>query len=151
MITSREPIYVALRALIQGVTFTAITGGATTWAIPVSRRLKVWTDVPEQPACFLTAHAEDDNYSSELTPGMTTISAELYVYFKTSDPSAVPATDLNSILDGIDVVLKPSPFTGKQTLGGLVTHCRRFGKVLIDPGDLDGQGLALIPVQIFVP
>jgi hypothetical protein len=154
MIASREPIAAALKALLDIVAFPALTGSAgaaTTWAIPVGRRLKLWTEVPLQPACFLTVHSEDDAYTSELTPSKTTITGDLFVYFKTTDPDAVPATDLNNILDGIDAAIKPSPVTGKQTLGGLVSHCRREGRVMLDPGDLDGQGLAIIPIKIYVP
>ncbi|UFW91053.1 hypothetical protein BjapCC829_21945 [Bradyrhizobium barranii] len=151
MIVSREPIYTALKALLQGVTFVALSGGATTWAVPVSRRLKLWNEVPIQPACFIAAHQENDAYSSELTPSKTTISADLYVYTKTGDETVEQAVDLNLILDGIDTALKPSVLTGKQTLGGLVSHCRREGQVMLDPGDLDGQALAIIPIKIFVP
>lgn len=154
MITAREPIYVALRALLDAVTFQPLATGDTTWKLPVSRRLKTWDSMSaaEQPCCFLTAHSEEDAYSSQLTPSKTTITGDLFVYFKTgADPTSVPASDLNLILDGIDAALKPSVVTGKQTLGGLVSHCRREGKVLLDPGDLDGQGLAIIPIKIFVP
>jgi hypothetical protein len=79
------------------------------------------------------------------------LSADIYVYTKTNDSTAVPAIDLNNILDGVDARLAPSPVTGKQTLGGLVSHCRRDGEVMLDPGDLDGQALAIIPIKIFVP
>jgi hypothetical protein len=151
MIVTRGPIYVALTALLDAVTFAPLSDGKTTWEIPVGRRLKLWTDVPQQPACFLTTHRETDNYQSENTPGKTTLSADIYVYTKTNDSSAVPAIDLNNILDGIDARLAPSPVTGKQTLGGLVSHCRRDGEVMLDPGDLDGQALAIIPIKIFVP
>ena len=75
MIGAREPIMVALKALLDSVTFTALASGDTTWKIPVGRRLKLWSDVSLQPACFLTAHAEDDAYSSELTPSKTTTPA----------------------------------------------------------------------------
>jgi hypothetical protein len=151
MITAREPIMIAFTALLDSVTFLSLAMGDTTWAIPVGRRLKLWTDVPLQPACFVAVHSESDVYQSEVTPGKTTISADLYVYFKTGDPSSIPAVDLNNILDGVDAALAPNVLTGKQTFGGLVSHCRREGQVMLDPGDLDGQGLAIIPIKIFVP
>ena len=159
MIVQRELIWTALQAILSNVTFAPTTGAnpMTTWAMQadgvtkVGRRLKLWTDVPLQPACFLVGHTEQDNYTNEITPSKTTIEGMLYVYLKTSDPTCIPATDLNNILDGIDAAIAPSPATGKQTLGGLVSHCRRDGKVMLDPGDLDGQGLALIPIKILVP
>jgi hypothetical protein len=155
MITQREPVMVALKALLDAVTFLPTVTGATTWASNsgVGRRLKLWSDVPdtEQPALFIAVHGENDAYQSETLPSKTTITANLFLYFKTNDPAAVPATDLNYILDGIDAAMAPSPVTGKQTLGGLVSHCRREGQVMLDPGDIDGQGLAIIPFKILVP
>jgi hypothetical protein len=151
MITSRETIMTALTALLDGVTFAPLAMGETTWAIPVGRRLKLWTDVPLQPACFVAVHSETDAYQSEVTPSKTTISADVYVYIKTGDASSVPAIDLNNVLDGIDAALAPNVLTGRQTLGGFVSHCRRDGQVMLDPGDLDGQGLAIIPIKILVP
>jgi len=48
--------------------------------------------------------------------------------------------------------LKPSPATlGRQTLGGLVSNCYIDGKIMKDPGDLDGDGIAVIPVKILAP
>jgi len=148
---SRKPIKEALTALLDGVTFRPLSDDQTKWAMPVSRRLKLWSDAPLQPACFITVHAEDDAYQSETTPSKTTINAELFVYFKTNDPTCIPADDIDSILDGIDAALKVSPVTGKQDLSGTVSHCRREGRVMLDPGDVDGQGIAVIPLKIFVP
>jgi hypothetical protein len=158
MISSRESIMVALQTVLSNVTFAPLANGSTTWVadqqgVKVGRRLKLWTDVPMtmQPACFIAAHSEDDLNKSENTPTLTTINADVFVYIKTNDVTCVPAIDLNNVLDGIDAALAPSPVTGKQTLGGLVSHCRRDGKIMLDPGDLDGQGLAIIPIKILVP
>jgi hypothetical protein len=38
--------------------------------------------------------------------------------------------------------------TGRQTLGGLVSHCWIDGKIMKDSGDIDGDGIAVIPVKI---
>lgn len=43
---------------------------------------------------------------------------------------------------------RPTSVTRKQTLGGLVPHCWIDGKVMKDPGDLDGDGIAVIPLKI---
>jgi hypothetical protein len=53
-------------------------------------------------------------------------------------------------LDVIDAALAPNPVTRKQTLGGLVSHVWIDGKVMKGPGDLDGDGVAVIPVKILV-
>ena len=45
--------------------------------------------------------------------------------------------------------MHPSPTTpGRQTLGGLVSNCYIGGKIMKDPGDLDGDAIAVIPVKI---
>jgi hypothetical protein len=144
----------ALVALLETTTFVRLATTETRFR-RVSRRIKLWADVPpsEQPALFITEHDENPAYQSESLPGKTTMGCDLFVYFATGkDNNSTPATDLNNILDGIDAVLKPAPAYGnKQTLGGLVSHVRIDGKVMKDPGDLDGQGLIVIPLKIFVP
>jgi hypothetical protein len=50
------------------------------------------------------------------------------------------------------VEAQPSPATlGRQTPGGLVSNCYIDGKIMKDPGDLDGDGIAVIPVKILAP
>jgi hypothetical protein len=146
MITSRETIMAALLARLQ----------TTAGVVTVSRRVKLWTDVPpaEQPAIFIAEHGEDVAHRSENTPGLVTIGVDLFVYVYTGEPGGVPATTLNTVLDAIDAALAPSGadmVRGRQTLGGLVSHCFVNGSVFKDPGDLDNQGLAVVPIKILVP
>ena len=54
-------------------------------------------------------------------------------------------------LDALEEALAPPPGFDRQTLGGLVHYCRIEGRVVKDPGDLDGQGLALVPIKILAP
>ena len=56
-------------------------------------------------------------------------------------------SDINSVLDAIDAALAPSG-EARQTLGGLVSHCRVDGTVMRDPGDLDGDGMVIVPISI---
>lgn len=119
-----------------------------------SRRLKLWTDVnpTEKPALFVAQRGESYVRHSEAVPQKVTLKAEIYIYTNAGkDPNVVPATELNNLVDAIDKALAPSPATGVQTLGGLVSHCWIEGDVMTDPGDLDGDGLAIIPVRILVP
>jgi hypothetical protein len=52
-------------------------------------------------------------------------------------------------MDALDAALMASPVANnRQTLGGLVSHCRVDGAVLKDPGDLDGDGLLWVPLKI---
>lgn len=140
----------ALRQKLEQARFSTAIGGVTTWKT-VSRKLKLFSDVPptQRPALFITEHHESSVNQSENTPQKATFSINLFVYTN-SRGVETPSTDLNIILDAIDDALEPD-WTGKQTLGGLVSHCRTEGQTLKDPGDLDGDGLLWVPVKIFVP
>ncbi len=105
-----------------------------------------------QPALFVTEHGETVAYGSESLPGKTVLNVDLFVYIAAGkDPDCIPARDLNVALDALQSCLAPGPAQDRQTLGGLVAHCRIEGRIVKDPGDLDGQGLALVPVKIFAP
>jgi hypothetical protein len=153
MMNSREAIMAALCACLAKAQFSTPINGRDSWAL-LSRRLKLWSDVAgaDQPALFITEHGENIAYASESLPGKTTLNVDLFVYISAGrDPDCVPSADLNTALDAIAVCLAAEPSLGRQSLGGLVTHCRIEGRIVKDPGDLDGQGLALIPVKILAP
>lgn len=153
MMNSREAIMRALSDRLAGAQFATPINGRASWAL-LSRRLKLWSDVAsaDQPALFITEHGENLVYAAESQPGKTTLNVDLFVYIAAGkDPDCVPARDLNVALDAIAACLAPDPTLGRQTLGGLVAHCRIEGRVVKDPGDLDGQGLALVPVRILAP
>ena len=144
---SREQISVAFFGLIAGAAnFTA-----------TSRRFVHWDQVNETQMPFLTMlkTAELRGRQSEGLPTLT-INAHVFVYLSAGmDPEDTPDTAMNTLLDAIDVAIKPSGADAlngnKQTLGGLVSHCYPFGPVFIDTGDIDGKAVAAIPFQILVP
>jgi hypothetical protein len=153
MMNSREAIMEALCACLAKAQFSTPINGCGSWAL-LSRRLKLWSDVAsaDQPALFITEHGENVAYASESLPGKTTLNVDLFIYIATGqDRDNVPSGDLNVALDAIAACLAPDPGVGRQTLGGLVTHCRIEGRIVKDPGDLDGQGLALVPIKILAP
>ncbi len=153
MTNSREMIMQALSDRLAVAEFATPINGRTSWAM-LSRRLKLWSDVAsaDQPALFITEHGENIAYAAEMLPGKATLNVDLFVYIAAGkDPDCVPARDLNIALDAITACLAPDPSLGRQTLGGLVAHCRIEGRIVKDPGDLDGQGLALVPVKILGP
>jgi hypothetical protein len=138
---NREAIASALFALVQGSASFATA----------SRRVKLWTDVSsaDKPAIFMAEHGETYVRKGEALPAVITMDVELLIYIDAGkDQSVTPITVLNPLIDAVDAALAPSPVTGKQTLGGLVTHCWIEGKVMKDPGDLDGDGVAVIPIKI---
>ncbi|MDI9847557.1 hypothetical protein QM467_05715 [Rhodoblastus sp. 17X3] len=153
MKNSREEIMAELCARLARAQFSTPINGRESWAI-LSRRIKLWSDVAaaDQPALFVTEHGENIAYASENAPGKTVLNVDLFVYVAgANDPRVVPARDLNIALDALCSALAPDPAIGRQTLGGLVHHCRIEGRIVKDPGDLDGQGLALVPVRILAP
>jgi len=119
-----------------------------------SRRLRLWSSVPssEKPALFLAERGDTYARASEAVPEAVTMQLEIYIYTEAGkDESVVPASALNPLIDAVDAALAPSHLTGLQTLGGLVSHCWIEGKLMKDAGDLDGDGVAVIPVKILVP
>jgi hypothetical protein len=150
MNVAREAVMAALVALLEGVAFASPVNGQTGF-VSVSRRLKLWSDVPksQRPALFVTEHREQPNYQSEALPTKTTLSVDLFIYIDASDRNTIPAAALNTMMDALEAALKPQPSdNNRQTLGGLVSHCRIDGAVLKDPGDLDGDGLLWVPLKI---
>jgi hypothetical protein len=153
MISSREAIISALCARLANAQFSTPINGLTSWAL-LSRRLRLWSDVSaaDQPALFVTEHAENVVGPGDMVPAKTTLAVDLFIYIAAGkDPNAIPASALNIALDALTAVLAPPPGASRQTLGGLVAHCRIEGRVIKDPGDLDGQGLAIVPVKILAP
>ena len=141
---NREAIITALFALVSDAADFATA----------SRRLRLWSSVPpgDKPALFLVERGDNYVRGSEAVPEAVTMELSIYIYTNAGqDQSVTPASILNPLIDAVDTALAPSALTGLQTLGGLVSHCWIEGKILKDPGDLDGDGVAVIPVKILVP
>ena len=144
MTASREAVYAAL--------FNLVAGSASFKT--KSRRLKLWSDVnaADKPALFLAQRGQTYVQGSTAAPQKVTLKADILIYTNAGkDPNVIPATTLNGLVDAVDAALSGSVITGNQTLGGLVAHCWIEGEVMIDPGDIDGDGLAVIPVRILIP
>lgn len=139
------------REAIMSALFTLATGAAgfkTT-----GRRLVLWSQCPEQPALFLRNVGDD--YPAKVARGLptrVTLHAEIWLYANVGvSPANVPGTTLNNLIDLVEAALKPAPAYEVQTLGGLVSHCWIEGRIELDPGDIDGQAKAIIPIRILVP
>jgi hypothetical protein len=140
---SREPIYAALFALYSGLPCLATA----------SRRLKHWSDVPaiNQPAAFQAQVGEIEERKHGFPPKWL-LMVNIYVYVNAGkDPSAIPATALNTVLDAMGAAIEPDGLPqGVQTLGGLVNRCWISGKIETDEGALGEQAVAIVPVEILV-
>lgn len=145
----REAIFAAVFALAWGA-YAWKNNQAT------ARRLKLWSDVPKEqrPALFQFEGTEETyTYSGIGAQPKRLLEARLFIYTDCSDPDTIGSTILNATVSAVEAALAPL-FTGggqQQTLGGLVHSCRIEGKVFRDPGDLDGDGMARIPVMILCP
>jgi hypothetical protein len=138
-VITRDPIYAALFAKLA-----AVAGLVTT-----SRVLLHWNDVKhqDQPALFLTSGNESAQAALG-KPTVWTLTAKAYVYART-EKGTVPATVLHTLIDAIDLSLKPDVTTNQQTLGGLCHHCF-MASVEHDEGLLGQQGVAIISFSIIV-
>ena len=142
----REPIFQALFALAQ----------AASWGEPAqgfayaSRRVRLFDDLPATPALCQAEHEEEIEQIAGQPPRRR-LWAAWTVHHATSDPDAAPAITNNLILDALDAQLAPESPDGCCTLGGLVAHAWIEGKVVKDPGDLDGRALMVVPVVMLVP
>jgi len=144
-IVTREAVFTALFDLIAS-SYVFVTS---------ERRLRLWADVPVDQRPYLgVAERAEDNAGGDRglagTPVVRTWHADFFVYTDAHSAS-VPASLLNPILDAVELAMRPSPLTGRQTLGGLVAHAWIVGQTFKDPGDIDGDGMLIIPVSILVP
>ena len=143
--TTRKAAWQALADLLE----------STAGVVTVSRRFIYWDQLTpsQKPACIIIQDGETHERLKAI-PDKRTLYGRILVYTapETSPDSTVnPADELNDLLDAIQVSLTPEPFTGVQTLGGLVSNCWIDGEIQLEAGDADGFGLAAIPIKILVP
>lgn len=143
MIVPRETVMSALFALLTEAAPFKTTG----------RRLILWSKCTDQPAMFLSAASEE--YAPRAARGLpprVTLNVEVWLYVKAGpDPAVAPDMLLNGLIDAIDRALLPAPGQEAQTLGGLVSHAWIEGQIERDPGNIDGQAKAILPVKILGP
>jgi hypothetical protein len=145
--TTREDALEALATLLAS---------AFDWTTGPSRRLKLWTDVSmaNRPACFIFEGGFESYSWSEGAVAKRVIEPKVFVYLNAKDPNVIGASLLNDVMDALDDAFALSGddlLIGRKTLGGLVYHCRIDGKLMKDPGDLDGDALLIVPVKMILP
>lgn len=126
--------------------------------VTISRRVKLFGDVQsdQQPACFQAEHASQEVQQTNL-PYKTIIEANWIIYQCIGkDKEALGAVENNLIIRGCRKVLEPKIsdpgyYDERNTLGGLVHHCYISGRLFKDPGDIDDQGMIVIPIKLLVP
>lgn len=151
---NREAIFKALFKLLtaDGANVNAQSGPFKM----VGRRLIHYSNVPDnmRPCMFLLAG--DNTYArSQPVPAKVTLEAKVVIYFHTPQPTQADenaaSPQVNDYLDLVDQALAPPAYTTLQQLGGLVNSCWIEGTVDVDTGELDGNGMVVIPIKILVP
>jgi hypothetical protein len=117
----------------------------------VSRRLKMWSEVPpsEQPAIFMIKRDENITRTRGL-PAKVTARFDIVIYANNGgDQSVAPAGLINPVIDAVQDALEPDQ-TGVQDLGfaGSVSHCHISGSIQTDEGVLGDQAIVIIPVEV---
>jgi hypothetical protein len=115
------------------------------------RRGAIWgnVDVSDQPYMALIEQGATGVQNTTIGLEKWTLHYLVLVYLRAdANPSAVPATTINAILQAIASALQP--ISGKQTLGATVNNTWIDGEVRIDTGILDQQCALLIPISVDV-
>lgn len=149
----------ATREQIMAALFTLVAGAYAWKNAPSSgpdtrRRLKLWgsVDASLRPAVFQFEGGKGTYSWSNDVNTKRVLRPQLFIYINSKDPTTIGASEINTILDALDAALAaPAGPVGRQTLGGLVHSCRIEGDPFSDPGDLDGDGLIVVPVRIVMP
>jgi hypothetical protein len=158
---SREQVSNALLNLLVTAQFVTLnSGGQAIGFVTSGRRFRPWEEVngSQQPAIFLTEPKETHTRQELQTPAVRTIMYDAFIFINdgaNKAASVTAITTLNNIADSIDPryggVLKPEVNSGRQTLGNLVWDCYIEGEIVKVPGDLNGQGVLVIPIKVIIP
>lgn len=144
---NRNAAVEALKALVTGV---------WAWKTPPSRRLKLFGDVPpSQRPCAFLFEGGDESYAwqSGAIPRRK-IEVKVFVYIDAKDPTTIGSAQLNDIMDAFDAAMAPTGADfalGRNTLAGTNYLARITGRPVKVPGDLDGDGLLIVPIEIDLP
>lgn len=150
----REAIWAALFALLQG------SLGPLCQTMGRHHVMPPQLSAEQQPAAFLVQAKESRPPSPSGLPQKLILTGFIILYFQAPEPlleevgteTVLGATAANALLKAVDTALMPDNWaTGKQTLGGLVTHCWIEGEVDQDTGVFGEQGAAILPIKMLVP
>jgi hypothetical protein len=143
----RETAIAALMALVTG---------AYAWTTPPARRLQLWADVPPalRPAVFLFEGGEETYTWQTGAVPKRIMPVRLFIYTDAKDPTVIGSIQQNEIMDALDAAFAISGADlsrGRNTLGGAVYWAKIDGAPFRDPGDLDGDGMLIVPLKLMLP
>jgi hypothetical protein len=144
----------ALLNLLATAKFNLYAGNNLSF-VTARRRFQKWDEVGEgnMPALFLWEPGEMFGWQAEPLAKNTQRYEAIIYLTAPADLTQDPIQDLDAVKDAIFNVLKPSgglKIFGKQTLGGLVEHCRIEGEIVKASGDIDNISLLIIPIRVLL-
>jgi hypothetical protein len=154
--STREQVMQALYALGTAMTWADPANGQPVTFASQGRRLKSFTDIngADFPALFQVEGDEEVQQRSNL-PYKVTLNAAWVIYHHVGmDRSVNGVATNNAITDAVFTALAPTGgdvMNQRLTLGGLAYHVWVKNKVFKDPGDVDGQGVVIVPIAILLP
>jgi len=123
-----------------------------------SRKLYDIPDLGEDKRPSLIQCEPEENFNPEFTgqPTMQILNVFILIVVWTKSYNGPGISLVNPRLDALDQVLAPPPLLQAQTLGFIdgvpvVNHCWIEGKITKVGGDLDGNGVAIVPLKLLVP
>jgi hypothetical protein len=156
MTADAELIFETLANQMPRARWITLATGQETGFAEMSRRVKIFDDCDNQPACYQAEHSE---YIQKKTnqPYREEWECNWIIYFDVGkDPSCIPAVEQGRIVRAVKDVFIPLPsdpgvFDNRFTLNGLVYSCFISGRMFKNPGDMDSQGMLVIPIKLLVP
>lgn len=129
-------------------TATSLLQGFQTTA----RRLANPSAEQDMPSLYLVEVGESHGPRGSTEPAIVELQCEAWVYTKVgADENAVPISTLNTLIDGIERALYPTPRTIRQNLGvNGVLYCRIEGEIAKDPGHKGELAGAVIPLKLAI-
>jgi hypothetical protein len=161
---TREQIYQAFFNLVAGAVYVSGPNVGQQVFKFTSRRLRSFDDLDnsQQPALMMKQDGELAQRPHNLPP-IWKMDVRLFILFRSPiledpfppDTEVAPASTINLIVDAIEKVLEPlDKGTFVQTLAtqnsnhAMVKHARIQGRIEIDEGYEDQQGMIVIPCEI---
>jgi hypothetical protein len=147
-IATVTPTVTVSLAAIAGRTASAMVQGFQTTV----RRLADPNAEQDMPALYLVEVNEVHSYLDDSKPALIDLNCEAWIFTKVgADQNAIPAATLNTLIDGIEAALYPTPRGWRQNLGVYgVLYCRIDGEVQKDPGHNGQIAGAIVPIQVHV-
>lgn len=141
----------AIRENIMSALFE-VASTSTPAFVTRERKVRLWGDVPDNQRPYFAMGERDEEWvgGDPGTPTRRIFNVEFYIY-TTARNVDVPSAVLNPLLDAIQLALAPNILTHRFTLGDLIYHGYITGRIFKDPGDIDGDGMAIVPFKLIVP